>query len=92
MTKTIAIYSMKGGVGKTSLATNLAWCAARQGHRTLLWDLDAQGGAAFLLGEEKAGGKASHVFSRDGDPAKRIVKTRWPGLDLRPSLARPPSR
>jgi cellulose biosynthesis protein BcsQ len=82
MSKTIAIYSMKGGVGKTTLATNLAWCAAKAGHRTLLWDLDAQGGAAFLLGEEKSGGAASKVFSRDADAITRIAPTRWPGLDL----------
>ena len=37
---TIAIYSVKGGVGKTTFAANLAWCSAQLGQRTLLWDLD----------------------------------------------------
>lgn len=46
--KTVAVYSVKGGVGKTSAAVNLAWSASRS-HRTLLWDLDPQGGATYLL-------------------------------------------
>ena len=47
----VAIYSVKGGVGKTTFAANLAWCAAtHSSRRTLLWDLDAAGGAGFLLG------------------------------------------
>ena len=47
----IAVYSVKGGVGKTTLAVDLAWrCAQIGGFPTLLWDLDQQGGAGFLLG------------------------------------------
>lgn len=45
--KVVAVFSVKGGVGKTSTAVNLAWSAART-RRTLLWDLDPQGGATFL--------------------------------------------
>ena len=49
----IAVYSVKGGVGNTSLAVNLAWCAAMQSsRRTLLWDLDPQSAASFLLGTD----------------------------------------
>ena len=47
--KVIALYSMKGGVGKTASAVNLAYLCACQGHRTLLWDLDPQGAASFYL-------------------------------------------
>ena len=46
--KVVAAYSVKGGVGKTSAAVNLAWSSSRT-HRTLLWDLDPQGGATYLL-------------------------------------------
>ncbi|RUR01405.1 ParA family protein [Labedella endophytica] len=46
--KTIAVYSTKGGVGKTTAAVNLAWEAAKE-LRVLLWDLDPQGAATFLL-------------------------------------------
>ncbi|MCZ7628057.1 MAG: AAA family ATPase [Microthrixaceae bacterium] len=64
--KVIATAAAKGGVGKTSIAVNLAVLAARAGVRSLLWDLDPQaasthclrmnvtmnGGAAKMLGGE----------------------------------------
>ncbi len=58
--RTIALFSAKGGVGKSSLAASLAHAAAtRGGRRTLLWDLDPQGASSWLLGvEPKAGAKA----------------------------------
>jgi len=46
--RTIAVFSVKGGVGKTSAAVNLAFSASL-GHRTVLWDLDPQGSASFVL-------------------------------------------
>ncbi len=45
----IAVTGLKGGVGKTSTAVNLAALSAEGGHRTLLWDLDPQGAATFCL-------------------------------------------
>ena len=51
--RSIAVYSLKGGVGKTSIAVNLAWAAAALSSRkTLLWDLDGQAASTFLLGAE----------------------------------------
>jgi cellulose biosynthesis protein BcsQ len=47
--KTIAVWTVKGGVGKTSAAVNLSHAAAVDGLRTLLWDLDPQGAASFYL-------------------------------------------
>ena len=41
--KVVATYNIKGGVGKTSAAVNLAALAAGTRLRTLLWDLDPQG-------------------------------------------------
>ena len=83
----IAVYSVKGGVGKTTLAANLAWCSASAGaHRTLLWDLDAAGGAAFLTGLDPARKKrAESVFARERDPASLIRPTAYSGLDVLPA-------
>lgn len=47
--KVIAVYSTKGGAGKTSAAVNLAWEASKSGS-VLLWDLDAQGASTYLTG------------------------------------------
>ena len=47
--RVLAVWSIKGGVGKTTAAVNLAALAAREGARALLWDLDPQGGASFFL-------------------------------------------
>lgn len=44
---TIALYNLKGGVGKTSSCVNLSYLAAKDGYRTLLWDIDPQGSASF---------------------------------------------
>ena len=45
----IAFYNLKGGVGKTASAVNIAYLAAQSGLRTLLWDLDPQGAASWYL-------------------------------------------
>lgn len=80
----IAIYSVKGGVGKTTLATNLAWCsAAMSEHKTLLWDLDASGGAGFLLGNQTTHRKqASSIFSSDHIPVELVHATPYERLNL----------
>ena len=83
MVKIVAVYSMKGGVGKTTIAANLAYAsAATSSLKTLLWDIDAQGAASFLFAQERPGGKAKRLFSRDVEPSQLIEPTRWPGLDL----------
>ena len=47
--QTVAMWTIKGGVGKTAAAVNVAHAAATHGFRTLLWDLDPQGAASFYL-------------------------------------------
>ncbi len=37
---TLAVYSIKGGVGKSTISVNLAVLSAMAGQRTLLLDLD----------------------------------------------------
>jgi cellulose biosynthesis protein BcsQ len=49
MTRVLATYNIKGGVGKTSAAVNLAYLAAADGARTLLWDLDPQGASTYIF-------------------------------------------
>ena len=79
-------YNIKGGVGKTTATVNLAWLSARDGFRTLVWDLDAQGAASFYFrvkpkvkGGSKALLKRKHVF------AEQIKGTDFENLDLLPA-------
>ena len=45
----VALFSLKGGVGKTTTAVSVAYLAAQSGLRTLLWDLDPQGAASYCM-------------------------------------------
>jgi len=85
--KTIAIYSLKGGVGKTTIAVILAWASASVSkRRTLLWDLDGQAAATFLLGGGNFGGtEAKAVFAKELAPSKLIRATGTDRLDLLPA-------
>jgi chromosome partitioning protein len=85
--RSIAVYSLKGGVGKTTLAVSLAWASAvRSARRTLLWDLDPQSAASFLLGGALHGrNDAQAIFSKDVDPQKLIQATGIARLDLLPA-------
>ncbi|OAO05105.1 ParA family protein [Parasphingorhabdus sp.] len=80
----IAIYSMKGGVGKSCTAVNLTWCSAmRSARRTLLWDLDPQGAASYIMdGEKSKKDRAQAMIAGDIKPSKLIKKTEYKNIDL----------
>lgn len=83
----IALFSVKGGVGKTALAVNMAHAAATlSGRRTLLWDLDAQGAATWLLKvEARAGAKARKGLlggQAEADLTDLVQPTAFPNLDV----------
>lgn len=86
MTVVVAAYNIKGGVGKTSASVNLAWLAAQDGARVLLWDLDPQGAATFMLRiKPKVKGGGGRLVRGKTDPAGLLKGTDHERLDLLPA-------
>jgi cellulose biosynthesis protein BcsQ len=84
--KVLACYNIKGGVGKTATAVNLSYLSAREGFRTLVWDLDPQGASSFYF-RVKPEVSIGVEGVMGGTPALReeIKGTDYENLDLLPS-------
>jgi chromosome partitioning protein len=84
--KVLATYNIKGGVGKTATAVNLAYLAAREGAPTLVWDLDPQGAASFYFRvKPKIHGGGKRLISGKRDLEDCIRGTDYADLDLIPA-------
>ncbi len=84
--KTIALYSIKGGVGKTAAAVNLSFLAATATTPTLICDLDPQGASSFYFRITASSKHSSEKFLKgDSKILKQIKATDFPHLDLLPS-------
>lgn len=86
--KIIAVTNIKGGVGKTTTAVNLAYLCAASGQHTLLWDLDPQGAATYLLGidpNEHELTSAKKLLAGKCDVPELIIATGYSNLDLLPA-------
>jgi cellulose biosynthesis protein BcsQ len=84
--RVIALYNIKGGVGKTASAVNLAYLSAASGARTLVWDLDPQGAATFYFRiEPRVEGGARRLIEGRRPIDGFIRGTDYAGLDLLPA-------
>ena len=83
--QTISLYNIKGGVGKTASSVNFAYMAARDGYRTLLWDLDPQGAASYYFKAAPKKGISRKLFSGDLSLDDAIMDTDYEGLDIIPA-------
>ena len=82
----LAIYSNKGGVGKTAAAVNLAYLAAQSGLHTLVCDLDAQSSTTFYFRVKPKIKKKARGLTKSSRAIDNSIKsTNYEKLDLLPA-------
>ena len=82
----IAVSNIKGGVGKTTTAVNLAYLAAASGRSTVLWDLDPQGAATYVLrGEPREQASARQLVRGKLEVSELVASTGYVNLGLVPA-------
>lgn len=83
---TIALYNLKGGVGKTASCVNFAYLAAADGFKTLLWDIDPQGSSTFYYKvKAKVHPGIKKLVTKDAQLENAIMSTDFEMLDLIPA-------
>lgn len=83
--KTISILNLKGGVGKTFTAANIAYELWRRGYKVLLLDNDKQGNLSKAYGRYDTESVAPITKLLSGDwqkPEELIQQTDYDGIDI----------
>lgn len=87
----MAVFNMKGGVGKSTVSANVAWRISEEGFRTLAVDADPQGHMTTALGQEPAEFHATLQqilvpdLNRQTARVWEVSKSVTPNLDLVPA-------
>jgi chromosome partitioning protein len=82
----VAVTNIKGGVGKTTTAVNLAYLSAAGGRSTVLWDLDPQGAATYTLRcEPNERASVKKLLAGKRELPELVVPTGYPQLDVLPA-------
>lgn len=87
MSKSIAVFNQKGGVGKTTTVINLSACLAEQGKKILMIDIDPQGNTTSGIGVDKNSLEFTvyDALINGVEPQKCVVETNQENLFLIPS-------
>ena len=81
----LAVYSNKGGVGKTATAVNLAYLSSQSGLETLIIDLDPQGSASFYFRVKPKLKSKSKGLTKVSKVEKSVQETDFEGLEMLPA-------
>ncbi len=83
---TIALYNLKGGVGKTASSVNFSYLAAADGYKTLLWDIDPQGSSTFYYKvKPKTHPGIKKLITKEGALETAVMSTDFELLDVIPA-------
>ncbi|MFZ4056998.1 MAG: ParA family protein [Ferruginibacter sp.] len=79
----VALYNLKGGVGKTASCVNFAYLAAKDGYKTLLWDIDPQGSTSFYYQvKPKNTTGIKKLIAKDANLDTAIMATDYENLEI----------
>ncbi len=87
MSKSIAVFNQKGGVGKTTTVVNLAYCLAAMGNKVLMVDIDPQGNTTSGIGIDKSQTEKTiyDVLINGEDPTNAVYETEYENLSILPA-------
>ncbi len=86
--KVISIINLKGGVGKTFTAFNMAYELKKRGYKVLVFDNDKQGNVSKAFGCYEAAGVSPAAIALNGDYAitwHLLKQTQYTNVDVVPS-------
>ena len=85
--RTLSIINLKGGVGKTISAVNMAYTLTRENFRVLLIDNDKQGNASKFFGahDYEKPSMSDILTEKNVDLSKIIQRTKYERLDIIPA-------